>query len=102
MNDKELLELAAKAAGYKVIPRDGGGWFDIENENSITEWNPLVDDGQAFRLAVDLGLVIDCSRPSAGRPFVLHHFLQEDFVDRKAATRSAIVRAAAEIRRSKT
>ena len=103
MKDRELLEFAAKAAGCefsweqdiltgeKTVPTV----FDEEGLGS--HWNPLTDDGDALRLAVTLGLVVDCSRPSAGEPFKQHHVGQVDFQDQQAATRRAIVRAAAAI-----
>lgn len=59
------------------------------------EWNPLTDDGDALRLAVALGLVVDCSRPSAGAPFYSHTHAEIGCTDWNAATRRAIVRAAA-------
>ena len=55
MTDTELLELAAKAAGYSF---DG---YVLRNNNTEFEysgWNPLEDDGDAFRLAVSLGLTV--------------------------------------------
>ena len=46
--DRELLEMAARAAGG--ISSDGlGRCYDMERE---AEWNPLADDGDAMRLAV--------------------------------------------------
>jgi hypothetical protein len=52
MNDKEMLELAAKAAGVHAgfINEYGGG--------KTFCWNPLNDDGDAARLAIDLQLSI--------------------------------------------
>ena len=47
MTDRELLEAAAKAAGY-VHYHPGDGFYQT--------WNPLTDDGDALRLAVKLGL----------------------------------------------
>lgn len=44
--DKELLDLAATAAGLN--PGQPAGW----------KWNPLKDDGDAFRLAIKTGLCI--------------------------------------------
>lgn len=44
MTDRELLDLAKKAAGIDWLSR----W-----------WNPLTDDGDALRLAVNLRLRID-------------------------------------------
>jgi hypothetical protein len=61
MNDRELLEAAARAAGRKVFsyiddPIFGSGINDGKTDNGL--WNPLEDDGDALRLAVVLGLVI--------------------------------------------
>jgi hypothetical protein len=55
------------------------------------EWNPLTDDGDALRLAVKLDLSIDDA-------CVIYSDGASD--DRYAATRRAIVRAAASIRRA--
>jgi hypothetical protein len=66
------------------------------------KWNPLTDDGDALRLGVTLGLVIDCSRPSAGEPYKQHAIWRDELCDTATLTRRAIVRAAAEIGRSKT
>lgn len=50
MNDRELLELAAKAAGI-VKFWDG----DTSCAGAASDfWNPLTDDGDALRLAVKL------------------------------------------------
>jgi hypothetical protein len=106
MTDRELLEAAAKAAGYEIswvhdIPRikcdpdrEFMGW------PGWMPWNPLTDDGDALRLAVTIGLVVDCSRPSAGEPYKQHHIWRDDLCDNATLTRRAIVRAAAEIGRS--
>lgn len=88
MTDRELLEAAAKAV-------NGGVWHPLTHDTPNGTWNPLADDGDALRLAVKLGLVVDCSRPSAAPPFHRHTFEQADYTDRRAATRRAIVRAAA-------
>lgn len=100
--DRELLELAAKAAGIDgeyeswVYQGFNEGIRQVLNGQKCTRpWNPLNHDDQALRLAVSLGLVVDCSRPSAGEPFKLNHVGQADFSDPYAATRRAIVRAAA-------
>ena len=62
MDDWELLELAAKAAG--ISPAHWGksnvGWYQPDRR-SIGHWNPLTDDGDALRLAVKL--VIDIRPP---------------------------------------
>lgn len=61
MNDKELLEMAAKAAAYYVV-----GWIGdclkikdigpLANHHDPFAWNPLKNDGDALRLAVKLGI----------------------------------------------
>ena len=85
MTDRELLELAAKAAGYVELQFDSkiDGLTDYEG----WIWNPLTDDGDALWLAVKLKLLggnyFDSCQFETGDPY--------------AATRRAIVRAAAEI-----
>jgi hypothetical protein len=58
MNDRELLELAAKAAGLLLEhPDDEDGVFIArEKYRNGYVWNPLTDDGDALRLAVKLEL----------------------------------------------
>jgi hypothetical protein len=97
MTDRELLELAAKAAGYELEPTTEGYPLYI---SMFGLWNPLEDDGDALRLAVKLNLRImlwghdipvqvynnrthGADEPTGDNPY--------------AATRRAIVRAAAEI-----
>lgn len=53
MTDRELLELAAKAAGHNYY-MDSFGVHQIDSGR----WNPLYDDGDALRLAVKLGVDI--------------------------------------------
>ena len=106
MTDKELLELAAKAAGIEIIGFGEVFWVP-EGADLQRPWNPLTDDGDALRLAVKLGI---------GKYFCIEitgSYTQADFVDNFesgagyehkddpcAATRRAIVKAAAEICRS--
>ena len=109
MTDRELLENAAKAAGVHckgwVMP--GGrsdGWHGMytgsDEDGSYLRWNPLTDDGDALRLAVKLGLVVDCSRPSAGEPWKQHAIWLDELMSNAQLTRRAIVMAAAEIGRT--
>jgi hypothetical protein len=104
MTDRELLELAAKAAGLHIdkSKNNGGGaantGFDIAG-NAVLDWhnnktwNPLTDDGDALRLAV---------RKSVFAVYYalwlrfFHEELSEDKTP-SVATRRAIVRVAAEI-----
>ena len=87
MNDRELLELAAKAAGIEL--QDDHYWRD----GFWTRWNPLTDDGDALRLAVKLNI-------DAGKPGMRLSIDWRSWDDPLAATRLAITRAAAEIGRS--
>lgn len=105
MTDRELLEKAAKAAGYKVydwLPNLG---FAIDvpwkhGLSNVDRWNPLTDDGDALRLAVKLHFVIDTGAISTsvhannGVRDLGYEFHDSDPY---AATRRAIVRAAAAI-----
>jgi len=102
MSDRELLELAAKAAGYALT--DGSQGYRTFRCNGGVEWNPLDDDGDAFRLGVRLGLMVDCFE--CANDSVEASFDDGDFSayctepvgeDKAAATRRAIVRVAAEI-----
>lgn len=94
MNDRELLEFAAKAIGKKLIWHKGIDVFcclDDPIENG--DWNPLTDDGDALRLAVKFDLF---ASPRFFHFRGLERFGRQD-EDDCAATRRAIVRAAAEI-----
>ena len=95
--DRELLELAAKAAGlewYGIFGDDECEciYFDI-GPDDVVEWNPLTDDGDALRLAVKLDLTVmsGAARDCSGR------LTLDQTQDDLEATRRAIVRAAAEI-----
>ena len=114
MTDRELLEAAAKAAGIDLQHRAmfGGdaepGYYKypVGVPPLWTWWNPLTDDGDAMRLAVKLRMLIEPAKTMGGTFIEVHahpsgrgdcagveQFGQDDF----AATRRAIVRAAAEI-----
>jgi hypothetical protein len=117
MNDRELLEAAAKAAGMPHTYSEFWRGFYIRNPDGSWvpnhHWNPLTDDGDALRLAVKLGFTVG---PHLGATYAGVAPCPDDFEDGKlpiriaqmhngdplAATRRAIVRAAAEIGRSKT
>ena len=53
MTDTERLELAAKASGYSF---DGYVLRNAKTGFEYAGWNPLEDDGDAFRLAVRLSI----------------------------------------------
>jgi len=105
MTDKKLLKLAAKAAGYLLEDDDDEGlsWVVWDENNNPTDWNPLTDDGDALRLAVKLSLniVFDFDRVMVvygdGDGLCVTEYFYElpEPTDKYAATRRAIVRAAA-------
>ena len=120
MTDAKLLELAARAAiraGMPIIQDRDGPQILYRTEANGNEcyriWNPIKDDGDAFRLAVKLRLYI--SHQNIGRVFVditdnegryyptaarWKGASEEYGADPNAATRRAIVEAAAEIGRA--
>ncbi len=130
MTDRELLELAAKAAGIEYdaersMPHPvSGAWFGLwlvyhrePHEFDRRHWNPLTDDGDALRLAVELGLAVmpypifstpkhtALAKLNQSRDVMRGSGIAEVVPygdDPLAATRRAIVRAAAEIGRVTT
>ena len=109
MSDRELLTWAAKAAGYWASE------FNCPADLPRPDWNPIADDGDALKLAADLYLKVECMLgQSAARTFCSRFAGACDYPmrmddgcnrawapDRYAATRRAIVLAAAEIGREK-
>lgn len=118
MTDRELLELAAKAAGYKVRWHEHWNCHVHVEPNNIDNpptpagrrqiWVPLHDDGDALRLAVKLNIGVQ-SLDGLGYSLALferieqHGRFEESHgkINPEAATRRAIVRAAAEIGRAR-
>jgi len=120
LSDRELLELAAKAAGIEWYgmagdDNDSCAYFDI-GPDEVVKWNPLRDDGDALRLAVQCGLEVSFVDDEPGRegldiracvgfpasterPCRIKYVFEDHRGDIFAATRRAIVRAAAEIGR---
>ena len=102
MIDKELLELAAKAAGIDYYQLEGGVFVEVFVDGHA-EWNPLTDDGDALRLAVKLGLTVSIDATNKETEVwryvgsVNADILEAFKDDPYTATRLAIVLAAAEI-----
>ena len=107
MTDRELLEAAAKAAGVALYWSDDDpecdwvqGTYPRIPDYKVLEkwtwkvWNPLADDGDALRLAHTVPMIVTpgTARLLDGRLFGADN---NDI----AATRRAIVRAAAEVGR---
>ena len=99
MTDRELLELAARAAGYDVTYEIGYLTFFRQDVVGRPVWNPLTDDGDALRLAVKLEINLSFSQDCA---FGFWIGTPKDGEDLSSHARRAIVRAAAEIGRKMT
>lgn len=125
MSDRELVLLAAKAAGVEIPTAPGTSMGCMFFDGKGFEWYrgygfangffmPLSDLGQALKLAIDLNLRVECmTGQSAARTFDSRFAGACDFPakkddgcdrdwapDRYAATCRAIVTAAAEIGRA--
>ena len=90
MTDREMLELAAKAAGIVGTWHRSG--FVAYSGWSGGFFNPLTDDGDALRLAVTLSFIDDGDWPAVTNEIYTH--CNGDWF---AATRRAITIAAAKI-----
>ena len=102
-SNRELLEKAAKAAGIE------GAYFHSDNPihcgiyqaRGEYYWNPLISDSEALRLAVKLRMSIDYREDGTVNAEIYHPTRMSTLVfeplgdDPAAATRLAIVRAAA-------
>ena len=101
MSDRELLELAAKAAGveYECTAHTGYPEDDqhqIRNEaGTLVDWNPLENDGDALRLAVRLNMGISIHHDYCAAVAQQGALQGESGMAADAATRRVIVRAAA-------
>ena len=95
--DRELLEFAAKASGLD-------GYFASDDQSERDEyWDPLTNDGDAFRLLVELCITI---KYGSGYVYASHSTFRTCFAEplnkgKESAIRLAIVRVAAEIGRKK-
>jgi hypothetical protein len=112
MSDRELLESAATAVGItgtyaRAHQAYGDQWIDGIDAGGPVYWNPLTVDGDAFRLSVELDISV---RQQFAMVTAEYPWVDDDLNTRKvlcegvgalndycAATRRAIVRAAAEI-----
>jgi hypothetical protein len=99
MNDRTMLELAAKAAGISYSHFDRPTASLVLMDGALL--NPLTDDGDALRLAVKLRMALSVAPATLVRVGWMGGTLDEWFDKHDggpyAATRRAIVRAAAEI-----
>lgn len=110
MDDRELLEMAAKAAAINHVSYDGVDYDGSAGLMLVDEigrhryhWNPIADDGHALRLAVEMRMTVDVHlwrdevqvRAYDKLRGGMYHV--DESGETGAATRRAIVRAAAEI-----
>ncbi|MDB5975195.1 MAG: hypothetical protein JWR07_1955 [Nevskia sp.] len=107
-SDRELLEKAAKAAGYNYtefaapdeLSPDGWGFVRFLKGQHVVFWNPLTDDGDALRLAVKLHMRVEISEQDQATTAFVPGAVQGYGCDfsaggKEAATRRAITWAAA-------
>lgn len=92
---QELLLLAAKSVSDEVVIRDGipqiNNW-----EGRFIDWDPIDCDSDAFWLLVKLNLQVSCYPTRTSVVTLCDNIYCEDAgEDRYAATRMAIVKAAA-------
>lgn len=121
--ERELLELAAKAAGMTGMHWGGTSMGMLKSIDPSRPgktgsvgfpWRPLDDDGDALRLAVKLRINVEHNHPADQQTWVSAHrngcegcfdpvsCIESDFDEsgRGTATRRSIVRAAAAIGRA--
>jgi hypothetical protein len=120
MDDRQLLEAAARAAGIKLADEidshiPSGGLWVVGRGGRDAVWDPLRDDADALRLAVMIGMTIkieghecevfdietgEClsSVPIMGASCFVN---PAEATNPYAATRRAIVRAAAALQESR-
>ena len=102
MTDQELLELAAKAMGFTQhhsYREKLNALLWLSESGFPSTWSPLTDDKDAFELAVDMKMNLTLlgwrsEAQVSGQPVVVEQVINNDAY---AATRRAIVRAAAEM-----
>ena len=102
MSDRELLEMAAKAAGIE-LPNPT---LRVTHMRGVAPklWNPLTDDGDALRLAATCHMVLDWSGSELHVRFWLTQSPEAPTLTFKSSDcggdKATIVRAAAEIWRA--
>lgn len=91
MNDREMLEWAAKAAGLNV-GTDEGAYDDLK------WWNPLIDDGDRYLLLKKLEMAIDFEAKEV--IYCIKDVLYSEAFREDGDDARAVLRAAAEIGRN--
>jgi hypothetical protein len=113
MDDRELTERAARASGKEVLGWIGDQIHTRDHADAtpdIGQFDPLNDDGDALRLAVQLNLQVligqgpdgDITWVRAPEELDVEGPSERHGADAYAATRRAIVRAAAALATAKS
>ena len=106
MTDKEMTELAAAASGLDTEwMTDNQGYSFLHHYEDGCEFDPLYDDGDAFRLDMELRLEVGYGYNLSNKEVVMvKHvdkfggcFEEQLGSDKGISVRRTIVRAAAEI-----
>lgn len=105
MTDREMLELAAKAAGIsgewaRWHQAYGDEWVEGLNCGGRFLWNPLVDDGDGARMEAAIGIHVTWHSDGVvcGKRIWQETAMFEDHNgDKQAARRIASLRIAAEV-----
>ena len=111
MNNREMLELAAKAAGNQIVGWNEQHGVDVAVMKDGSFWQPLLENpitdcmDDALRLAVKLGMEISvCDKTKTTWAMPIYGdgggSVQDHAGDERSATRRAIVCAAAEVGRA--
>ena len=98
MTDREMLELAAKAAGLHIKVSSNSG-MGLKVHGNCNWWNPLTDDGDALRLAVKLHMQVSVTTESCRAETLPCLGVRVNDSDENLATRRAVVMAAAAVGR---
>ena len=104
MNDKELLEFAARAFDDEGIHISGDQYVRFLGEHEdqtpcFTVWNPLLNDADAFQLMVKLNIEIRFNDKSVSASSTLGAWEEDSFTHetKESTVRKMVTRAAAEI-----
>lgn len=105
MNNLELLESAVKITNLRIKRKEDHAFIVWNELGEPRYWNPLKDDGDAFRLAMYLPFLhVSIKRELPSQDFIIYLTFSEyhDPIEARSkikieAMRKAIVYAAAEI-----
>lgn len=108
MTDRELLRKAGAAEGLNVSEADGPLCV-FDGEGYATQWNPLLNDGDAACMEAVLRIdlewqrigVVACHRAEIGHDIVVREPYAYHNDDRQAARRYASTKVAAALQEAK-